>query len=90
VRSSLLNSRERSSGKKILAPLNSTRLLVPGIALSVVEFAIAGRAGFFSHENLLSKPTNWAPIGDHPAAAAAVEIFSWFLRELGRLPEGRR
>jgi hypothetical protein len=45
---------------------------------TVVEFAIAGRAGFFSHENLLSKPTIWALIGDHPAAAAAVEIFSRF------------
>jgi hypothetical protein len=45
---------------------------------TVVEFAIAGRAGFFIHGNLLSKPANWAPIGDHSAAAAAVEIFSRF------------
>jgi hypothetical protein len=44
---------------------------------ALVEFAIAGRTGFFSHDSSPYPPAFRAGIGDHLASTAAVEIFSY-------------
>ena len=45
---------------------------------TLVEFAIAGRTGVFSHDSSPYPPAFRAGLGDHLASRAAVEIFSDF------------
>jgi len=45
---------------------------------TLVEFAIAGRTGVFSHDSSPYPPAFRAGVGDHLASRAAVEIFSDF------------